>query len=330
MAVKNDTRKPQVSAIIIFLNAENFIEEAIQSILAQTYDDWELLLVDDGSDDGSTAIARRYAEQRPNQIYYFQHPAHQNCGKGASRNLGIDHANGKYVAFLDADDIWLPHKLEEQVNIMEANPEVGMLYGNTLYWYGWTGNPEDIQRDFIPKLGVKSDTVIEPPKLLPLFLRGKAAVPCTCSILVRKRVAQEVGGFDAAFRGVQNIYEDQAFYAKICLSTSVRAVNRCWDKYRQHAGASVAIARFTKQEYEARLFFLKWLSDYISQGEIKDSAVREALQKEFWLKKSPSWLPTSGRVFPLVRWLKKWILWAEERILPVFIRRWLWGEGENV
>jgi glycosyltransferase involved in cell wall biosynthesis len=327
MAVRHDIQEPQVSVIIIFLNAEKFIEEAIQSVLAQTYHNWELLLVDDGSTDASTTIAQGFAEQRPQQIYYLEHPDHQNCGKGASRNLGIDHAKGKFIAFLDADDVWLPHKLEEQVVIIEANPEVGMLYGDTLYWYSWTGNPADIQRDFTPKLGVESDTLIEPPKLLPLFLRGKAAVPCTCSILIKRDVAREVGGFEEAFRGIYNIYEDQAFYAKVCLKTSGWAVNRCWDKYRQHAGASVAIAHVTQQEYEARYFFLKWLGDYISQEGIEDKAVWEALRKELWLKQRPAWLPASGRLPSLVRWLKKWFLRVEERILPLSIRRWLWVRG---
>src|SRR5919198_1004258 len=105
---------PLVSAIIIFLNAERFIQEAIESVFAQTYDAWELLLVDDGSTDGSTAIARRYAEQHPGKVRYLEHNGHQNRGKSASRNLAIRNCTGEYIAFLDADDVWLPRKLEQQ------------------------------------------------------------------------------------------------------------------------------------------------------------------------------------------------------------------------
>src|SRR5215218_5812117 len=92
-----------VSVIIIFLDAERFIEEAIESVFAQTYDDWELLLVDDGSTDGDTRIALEYAEQNPGRVRYLQHPGHQNRGMSASRNLGIGSARGEYIAFLDAD-----------------------------------------------------------------------------------------------------------------------------------------------------------------------------------------------------------------------------------
>src|SRR5215207_5031419 len=106
--------KPLVSVIVVFLNAEKFIEEALESVLAQTYDNWELLLVDDGSTDSSTEIALRYANRYSGRVRYVEHPWHQNRGASASRNLGIRHAKGEYIAFLDADDVWLAHKLEQQ------------------------------------------------------------------------------------------------------------------------------------------------------------------------------------------------------------------------
>ena len=315
---------PLVSAIIIFLNAEKFIQEAIESILAQTYEQWELLLVDDGSTDSSTQIARRYAAQYLQKVFYLEHPGHQNRGKGASRNLGIRHARGEYIAFLDADDIWLPNKLEQQTAILSAYPEAGMLYGDTLYWYSWAGKPEDAQKDFVPNLGVETNTLINPPKLLPLYLRGKAAVPCTCSILVRREVAEKVQGFDETFQGMNNVYEDQAFYAKVCLETPVVAVHTCWDKYRQHSSASVAVAKITNQEHFARKYFLSWLDDYLTQCGIEDVAVREAIRKERWLKQTPIWLPESERAQNRIRWAKKWILRLEEWIVPASIRRRLW------
>src|SRR5215208_465500 len=105
------TKSPRVSAIVIFLNAGPFFEEAIESILVQDYDDWELLLVDDGSTDGSTEIARRYADGDPSRIRYLTHPGGENRGMSASRNLGVRQARGEYVAFLDADDTWLQGKL---------------------------------------------------------------------------------------------------------------------------------------------------------------------------------------------------------------------------
>src|SRR5216684_3354263 len=100
--------RPLTSVIMIFLNAEKFIQEAIESVFAQGYDSWELLLVDDGSTDSSTVLALRYAEQYPVKVRYIEHEGHQNRGMSASRNLGIRHAQGEYLAFLDADDVWLP------------------------------------------------------------------------------------------------------------------------------------------------------------------------------------------------------------------------------
>src|SRR5919109_4752706 len=93
---------PLVSIIIPFLNAEKFIQEAIESVFAQTYDNWELFMVDDGSTDASTEIARGYAQQNPEKVRYLEHLGHQNRGISASRNLGLSHAKGQYVAMLDA------------------------------------------------------------------------------------------------------------------------------------------------------------------------------------------------------------------------------------
>lgn len=97
-----------VSATIAFLNAEKFLAETIESVLAQTYPNWELWLVDDGSTDGSSQIARDYAARHADRIHYLEHPGHENRGKSASRNLGLRHARGRYVTWLDADDVWLP------------------------------------------------------------------------------------------------------------------------------------------------------------------------------------------------------------------------------
>ena len=314
---------PLVSVIIIFLNAESFIEEAIDSVVTQTYSHWELLLVDDGSRDSSTEIAQRYVSKYLDRVRYLQHPEHSNRGMAASRNLGIQYARGEYVAFLDADDVWLPHKLEEQVSILETVPEAGMLYGETLYWYSWTKDPHDLGRDFVPPLGVQSNTLVRPPKLLPLFLRGIAAVPCTCSILVRRSVIDEIGVLDE--NGPKNIYEDQAFYAMVCLNTPVYVSSACWDLYRQHPDASMATVYKSGQETAARQFFLKWLEGYLEKQEVNEVEVWQALRRELWRIHHPAWLPPFEGVRNCVRWAKKWILRFEEGLLPATIRRWMWG-----
>ena len=185
------SERPLVTVVMIFLNAERFIEEAIESVFAQSYGEWELLLVDDGSTDRSTQVALRYAEQYPNKARYFEHADHENLGMSASRNLGISEARGELIAFLDADDVWLPEKLEEQVDILNSHPEAAMVYGATEYWYSWTGNPTDARRDYIPELGVRPDTLVAPPALVNSLLRDQIAtatgLPCAARNHARGR-----------------------------------------------------------------------------------------------------------------------------------------------
>src|ERR1044072_6648738 len=100
--------KSLISIIIPFLNVEKFIEEAIESVLAQSYDEWELLLADDGSTDRSTEIAQRYARRYPEKVRYVEHEGHRNIGVCGARKLGLIKARGELIAFLDADDVWLP------------------------------------------------------------------------------------------------------------------------------------------------------------------------------------------------------------------------------
>lgn len=315
------TDTPLVSVIIIFLNAADFLQEAIESVLAQTYEDWELLLVDDGSNDGSSAIAKNFASQSPVRIHYLEHEGHQNLGMSATRNLGIRNANGNYIAFLDADDFWLPDKLETHVKILSSRPEVGMLFGSTLYWFSWTGHSEKSQRDFLPELRVREDTLFSPPLSLLLFLDGKMEVPCTCSILVRTESIKKVGGFEESFRGM---YEDQAFYAKIFLAVPVLATSDCLAWYRQHPESNTSISAQSGQSYIAQDVFLKWLETYCHEIGMKEVGILHAIRRKLWLNHNPFPGQFPYMAPNVVRRIKKWILRLEELILPASIRALLW------
>jgi glycosyltransferase involved in cell wall biosynthesis len=313
--------KPLVSVIVIFLNAADFLQEAIESVLAQTYEDWELLLVDDGSSDGSSEIAMRFVSENSARIKYFEHEDHQNLGMSAARNLGIRKAKGDYIAFLDADDYWLPNKLDVQTRILDSQPEAGMLIGSTKYWFSWTGRPEDSQRDYVPALRVRTHTLFHPPLLLLLFIQGKAEVPCTCSILVRRSVVEMIKGFEETFRGM---YEDQAFYAKICLCTPILATDDCLAWYRQHSKSNYSTAIHSGQTHVLRYRFLKWLEIYCRERDVRDKRVWKAVRRQLWLYKS-----SSHQLLPMlaqdsIRWIKKWILKVEEQVLPSILRDWLW------
>ncbi|HEV7621281.1 MAG TPA: glycosyltransferase family 2 protein [Flavisolibacter sp.] len=113
---------PLVSVITPFYNEEKFLKEAIESVISQDYQHWELLLVDDGSNDASTEIAKSYAISNPGKIFYIEHPDHINKGLCASRNLALTKARGDFIALLDADDVWLKQKLSSQVQIFKQHP----------------------------------------------------------------------------------------------------------------------------------------------------------------------------------------------------------------
>jgi glycosyltransferase involved in cell wall biosynthesis len=274
------SREPLVSSIIIFLNAEKFIQEAIESVFAQTYDRWELLLVDDGSTDGSTQIALRYAEQYPEKVRYLEHPGHQNRGMGASRNLGVRHAKGEYIALLDSDDIWLPHKLQQQVAILDSHPGAGMVYGSSQYWNSWTGDPEDLQRDYVPDPEIQTDMLYEPPSLSTLlYPLGPGTSPCPSDLLLRREMIERVGGFEEGFNDIYHLYEDQAFLAKVWLGETVFVASECWDRYRLHPEQCVAVVRGAGHYHSVRLFFFNWLAEYLYKQGFKDIEVWKRLQE---------------------------------------------------
>ena len=305
-------RKPLVSTVMIFFNEEKFLPEAIESVFAQTYENWELLLVDDGSTDASTEIALRHAEQCPEKVRYLEHDGHHNRGASAARNLGISNAKGNYIAFLDADDVWLPHKLDQQVAILSSQPEAAMLCGATQWWYSWTGNPQDAKRDHIRAVSVQPDTLVRPPKLLTLFLQN-TNVPCTCSVLLRREIIEATGGFEEAIR---RVYTDQAFYAKVCLKAPVFVSDDCWDRYRQHPDSCCSVAKRTGEHHSAQLFYLNWLEAYLSAEGIKNSELWRALRKRQW----PYRHPVLNRLFAKMKETPRIIA---RRILPQPVRRWL-------
>jgi glycosyltransferase involved in cell wall biosynthesis len=120
------TQAPLVSVLMNCYNGEAYLREAIESVLAQTYQNWEIIFWDNQSTDRSAEIAKSYPDER---IRYFYAPVHTKLYE--ARNHAMEKANGEYIAFLDVDDWWLPHKLEQQIPLFD-DPEVGFVYGN--YW----------------------------------------------------------------------------------------------------------------------------------------------------------------------------------------------------
>jgi len=277
--------RPRVTAVIIFLNEEKFLRESIESVFAQTFEEWELILVDDGSTDTSTGIALQYAEQYPSRVSYIEHAGHQNRGMSASRNVGVRSARGDYVAFVDGDDIWLPHKLEHEVHILDTHPKAAMVYGPVEYWFSWTQDPEDSERDRVQNLAVPQDRQFGPPELLiKCFPFGAAPDPTMCSFLIRRKVVEEVGWFEEAFRG---FYEDLAFLFKVLLKKTVWVSGKCVARYRMHPDSYIHRAVNAGNFRLAMLKLLDFLQGHFWREEVQNPVIWEGLRKARWPHEHP-------------------------------------------
>jgi glycosyltransferase involved in cell wall biosynthesis len=297
---------PLVSVVMIFMNGMPFMTEAIQSVFAQTYQHWELILVDDGSVDDSTQVALAWSRRFPERVRYVEHEGHENRGMSASRNLGIKLSRGECIAFLDSDDVYLPQKLERQVALLAACPRAAMVYGATIHWHSWTGRPDDQARDCPRRLGTPPNTLVEPPALIPLFLRLEAQTPGTCGLLIRRDALLEVGGCEEQFRGM---FEDQAWIYKVCLRWPVYVEGGSWDRYRQHPSSHVQVS-MRRGLYRSRKpnpaygMFLTWFERYLlAHGPVGDPALVAALADERYPYRHPLRLrlrSAAGRVWSTV------------------------------
>jgi glycosyltransferase involved in cell wall biosynthesis len=121
----NQPLLPTVSVILPTYNRARFLSQAFESIRAQTFTDWELIIVDDGSIDDTEDVVRRHTAGWPQPVCYLRQ---DNQGAYGARNTGLDHARCRYIAFYDSDDLWLPHHLRDCVEALEANPDVDWVY----------------------------------------------------------------------------------------------------------------------------------------------------------------------------------------------------------
>lgn len=164
-----------ISVIIPTYNRAPLVKEAVDSVMAQTFKEWELVVVDDGSTDGTGALLEPYGLR----LRYIW-SGHR--GVSAARNLGIRVTSGEWVAFLDSDDLWLPKKLERQMEILRRDPETALCYTDEI----WIRNGRRVNPGKRHKK--HSGWVFE--RCLPLCLISPS------SAVIRREVLREVGGFD--------------------------------------------------------------------------------------------------------------------------------------
>ena len=301
--------EPLVSCVMTVFNGETFIGEAIESVLAQTYPGWELLIVDDGSTDASRAIAERYQAAHRARIKILAHADGCNAGKSVSRNLGVRASGGPIIALLDADDIWLPGKLAAQVAIFERHPEVEFTYGRVLYHYEWTHRPQDREKDGPSRLGVPPDTVIAPPRLLTKMLiedarRAECIFPYPSAAAFRRVLFDRVGGFEPDFL---RLYDDAVFFSKALAVAKAYPSPMVVAKYRLHPGETLsysyeqAIAAHEGSHCaleSAERQFLSRTGEFLDAQGIRDRRLRRALARAA--------SPTSAvRAHPVIRALAK-------------------------
>jgi glycosyltransferase involved in cell wall biosynthesis/SAM-dependent methyltransferase len=315
---------PLVSVIVPFWNARPFIGEAIASVLAQTFQGWELLLIDDGSNDGSTEIGKQYVDRFPERIRYLEHERHENRGVAASRNLGVRHARGQYIAFLDADDVWLPSKLARQTAILRSEPDAAMVCGPSQFWFSWTGRPEDSSRDYVKDLRIVPAGLVKPPMLLISSLTRGTFVANPSTIVIRREVLQRVGGFEESFIGAVQTFEDDAFLAKVQLRHSVFVATECWSRYRRHGNSLLSIMTDTGKTQAARLFYLTWLENYLSQERVDAPEIWEALRGALWPYRHPvRYAFRNAKGSLSVKNVKGFLKRTAKRTLPASVQRWV-------
>jgi len=276
--------EPLVSVVVPCLNGRRFLTEALDSVVAQRWPAWEVLVVDDGSTDGSDDIVVEYTRRYPGKFRLLRHPGGANRGISASRNLGITEAAGEIVAFLDADDVWAPGKLSRQVPLLQSHRDAVMLYGAALYWFSWTGENEDILKDRPGELGFPPGLVVSPIDILERALEGDAEMPCPCSVLVRRHALHAVGGLEESFRGW---FEDQVLFTKLFLAGPVVLAPDCLEWYRQHAGSLTRSPESAAAFARARAAYVGWALGYLESHGRRETKAWRLLRAQQWRLRFP-------------------------------------------
>ena len=208
---------PLVSVVMPVYNTELYLAEAIESILAQTFTDFELIIVDDASQDGSTEIMREY-QRRDERVRTLRQA--RNMGVSHARNRGIDAARGQVIAFMDSDDVSLPTRLEKQFRYLQENPEVGAVGVRS----------KMVNYDLTSLISIRAGPCQHAPIALSLFSGATSLVGG--SAMFRHQPLRAVGGFAAELR----YGEEEDLFIRLLLQARIRYANLPETLYlqRQH------------------------------------------------------------------------------------------------
>ena len=284
--------QPLVSVIMPAYNTEKFIGESIRSVVDQTYANWELLVVDDGSTDKTADIIRRHAAQDSRVKYLFQ----QNGRQAKARNTAVENSHGTLIAFLDADDLWLPEKLERQLQALEAT-NADVVYSNGIIIYEPGATPG--RNDFAIVAGT-----IEGRKMLDiLLLQNRIPVQ---SVLVQKEAYRNAGPFDESpqFHGC----EDYEMWIRLAVSGALfHGMSEKLIKYRRHPSA-------TTHESSGWLKpALRVVSRHIDEGTLDEKTRRNRLRRLY--RDVIAALLEEGKLAEAKEFLREFAAWDKSGIV---------------
>lgn len=282
----------KVSIIMPAYNAENYIEASIKSVLDQTYLKWELIIVDDGSTDNTAKIVKELLDKDIRIQYYYQ----ENGKQGKARNFGISKSNGVYLAFLDADDLWLPEKLEIQIEEIQEK-KVDLVFSDSYVF----NNDEAF--DISKKMNIPSEVFYDKTSV-KLFLKGNRIPILT--VLVKREKVIYVGGFSEEL-DIQNV-EDYHLWLKLLISKCVfYSSNYILTKYRVHANSATSADKIVHDKIPNVFFdLLQLYPSYKEQIEDELKLRFKLIYKNnlftkselaFWIKKNTQYLSKSHLSF---------------------------------
>jgi glycosyltransferase involved in cell wall biosynthesis len=206
---------PVVSVVLAAHNQARWLGEAIEGVRAQTFTDWELVVIDDGSTDDTADVLARFTTDP--RVRCLRQP---RAERAAARNRGIAETSGELVAFLDGDDVWRPTKLAAQVAALHASPEAGLCY-TTARFIDVAGRPLPLRKPSRPLAG----------RVFPVLVRGNVLI--LASVVVRREALAAVGGFDETLPVFG--CEDWDLWLRIARRFALIVVDEELTLYRQHA-----------------------------------------------------------------------------------------------
>jgi glycosyltransferase involved in cell wall biosynthesis len=208
---------PTISVVIPTYNAESTILETISSVQEQTFLDFELIVIDDGSTDRTLELLHSIGDNRLRIFSY------ENGGVAVARNRGISHATGEFIAFLDQDDLWTPDKLELQLAALQRHPEAGVAYSWTYFM-----DEKEGSRSFHPGEPVFFEGNVYADLLVKNFIASGS------NVLIRRQAIESVGEFDPKCAGA----DEWDYCLRLAINWSFVVVPRLQIFYRRHSNAT--------------------------------------------------------------------------------------------